>query len=44
MLIVDVEFPSGFTGPVPVIDEFATTGAPAINEIGDPDLTTGTVI
>jgi hypothetical protein len=31
IVIADVEVPSGFTGPVPTIDEFTATGAPAIN-------------
>ena len=44
IVTVDVEVPSGFTGDVPVIVEFAATAAPAVNTIPVPDFATGVTI
>jgi hypothetical protein len=44
MVIVEVELPSGFTGPVPVIVEFVMSAGPAMNEMAVPALLTGVTI
>lgn len=41
MVIVDVNIPSAFTGPVPVIVEFATTAEPVLNSTVPPDTEMG---
>jgi hypothetical protein len=44
IVITDVDVPSGFVGPVPVIVEFAANAAPAVNTTVPPALTTGVAI
>jgi hypothetical protein len=44
MVTVEVEVPSGFTGPVPMIVEFVASAGPAVNTIAAPDLLTGVKI
>ena len=41
IVIVDVEVPSGFTGPVPEIVEFAATGTPPVKTTVPPVLEIG---
>lgn len=44
MVIVDVAVPSAMTVDVPLIDEFAATGEPAVNVTVPPTFTTGVAI
>lgn len=41
IVMVEVEVPSGFTGPVPVIVDVAALGTSGIKEIAPPDFATG---
>jgi hypothetical protein len=44
IVIDEVEVPSGFVGPVPMMDELATEAGPAIKTMAPPDLETGVKI
>lgn len=44
MVMVEVADPSATTGEVPVIDEFAATGTPAVKVTVPPTFTTGVSI